>query len=373
MTPTLKKVLAFGMALTMTASAAVPTFAQQSNVSLIAEGVRQINKTVNEAVNFKYQEATGYWSKHLSRDGQTAYNLLLNGIANMEKKISIPEIKLSDQKEILQDIQWEHPELFYFTINKSIFSTVKANEGNYCTVQPAYDSNAKTEIQQVNAAIDKFLKNAPVNGTDYEKELYTHDYLIKHVEYASGKNNLYYSLVQGKGNCMGYSFAMKLLLNKLKVGGRVMHGSATNSRDAQHMWNVVILDGKEYMTDVTWDDTKRDAPYYAFMNLSKDEMSKTHTPTNKREWDYCTNTDQDYYKKNKLYFKSYNELVNALPRIAKGKKTFTFKMPSDAAAEDAYKRLWNSNGTGPLNRYTNTCGKSANAKNGVITVLMTAE
>ncbi|MEE1353000.1 MAG: arylamine N-acetyltransferase [Acutalibacteraceae bacterium] len=155
---------------------------------------------------------------------------------------------------------------------------------------------------------------------------------------------MYNSLVEHKGSCMGYSLAMQYLLNKLGVTCRVQTGVATNPKGNKedHMWNIVTLNGKEYLVDVTWDDVLVNGYNYApyrYFNVTKDMMSETHTPKNASEWSKCTNTDQDWYRKNGFYFNSWDEVMKAMPTmIAKqgGDKgnPVSFRLPSTKMANE---------------------------------------
>ncbi len=361
----MKKVLAMVMALAVLMTAAMPVFAKSAAQVAAETGAKTIVKGISDSINFKPRKATGYWSKNLSTNGQTAYVLIKEGIEKGEKSIKMPKISAADQKEIQQDLYWENPELFYVKIKgTNTFKTVSAAEGDYCTYTPVYVDNYKQKISQVNSKISSILAGAPKNGSDYDKELYVHDYIIDHVEYQTGKNTIYDSLIEGKGNCMGYSFAMTVLLNKLGVETRVMHGGTTSARDKEHMWNIVKLNGKEYVTDATWDDNGGNRVRYAYFNVPASEISRDHFPDNAKEWANCTSTDQDYYRKNGLYFNSYDELAAKLPTLAKNKE-FSFKMKSSDDAKAAYEKIVSTNA---LN-YVGSIGRKG-PFNGAITIIL---
>lgn len=108
---------------------------------------------------------------------------------------------------------------------------------------------------------------------DYEKELAIHDYIINHTDYDSAAASYneahkaemekgiipidvassymsYGVLCLGKGVCEGYSYAACKLLNMVGIKTKVVPGTAGKP----HMWDMVLLDGKYYHLDLTFDD-----------------------------------------------------------------------------------------------------------------------
>ncbi len=97
-------------------------------------------------------------------------------------------------------------------------------------------------------------------NSDYETVKNVHDYLIDHFEYdhrTSFENHTDIDgFRDGKMVCSGYSLAAYYLLNEAGVKTRVVTGSGNEelSDTMDHMWNVVLVDGKWYNLDITWDD-----------------------------------------------------------------------------------------------------------------------
>lgn len=102
-----------------------------------------------------------------------------------------------------------------------------------------------------------------------------HGYLAENCMYDDALSDVSYTaygaLINGKAVCQGYSAAFNVLCKKADVK------SASASND-EHMWNVVLADGKLYHYDVTYDDgadgvldTYKGIPEYAFV---PDDMHK---------------------------------------------------------------------------------------------------
>ena len=95
--------------------------------------------------------------------------------------------------------------------------------------------------------------------SELEKAIALHEYLVVNCEY--DKENLdagtipdtsysaYGVLVNRIAVCNGYALAYKYLLNQVGIECYMVTSDSMN-----HAWNMVVLDGKYYQVDVTWDD-----------------------------------------------------------------------------------------------------------------------
>lgn len=151
---------------------------------------------------------------------------------------------------------------------------------------------ARDELEQ---AVQGVLANAP-EGSDYDRELYVHDYLIENCVYddeavelhksdkvRANEQNAYGALVEQRAVCEGYTRAFQLLCERLNVTCWVIQGQAKDFGDegnVNHIWNCVQLDGDWYHVDVTWDDYEDAAAStdcYYYFNLTTAEIEKDHT------------------------------------------------------------------------------------------------
>lgn len=153
-------------------------------------------------------------------------------------------------------------------------------------ITPEYYTNADEE-----AVVDELVEEAILNSgldensTDYEKILWTHNFICDTVSYdtvhkhtpGSGhiQSTAYSALYYHTALCQGYAVLCYRLLKELGVDNRIVTGTATVSGEQQrHAWNIVKLDGSYYNLDVTMDDV--DSAYDYF--LKTDEIfDKNHT------------------------------------------------------------------------------------------------
>lgn len=221
----------------------------------------------------------------------------------------------------------DHPELFYIDLLKITISVGKSN-GNYVGYLNSgreanlYYSNGFNTPEKVADAISKF--NARVNEivdiiNDLEAtDTYTardaylakevNKYLAEHIDYdydaldnkddpdyTAGTyiNTAYGGLVDGYAVCGGYSFAYKVIMDKLDIPCLNVKGY-TNNKDqngknfntgVSHMWNYVWLEtpasaqpkgraaaskGEWYSVDVTWDHSATNKYRFALLNSNTD-------------------------------------------------------------------------------------------------------
>lgn len=235
-----------------------------------------------------------------SKRDKAAKQAIVQGILQQKRSFTVPN---SDTitSTLLRDVMEEHPKLNLYA--NPVFQNVKESPDGSKTVYPHY-------LPELIQASQQFLRTAPWTGSDYQKELWVHDRLIQHITYTKGKKSIAEALLQGKCDCMGYSRTTAALLDALGVSCAVMDGDTTNKGNPAHEWNRVVIDGKPYLLDVTWDDMgDGKAPIHRYFNVSKDQMKEDHSPWAKfqKDWDTCCYTDQNYYQKNQLLCSSFWE------------------------------------------------------------------
>ena len=120
-----------------------------------------------------------------------------------------------------------------------ISTNIQVSDPNYPNVR----SIVQSAVAQCNNATD---------GSDYQKALWLHDWLLTQLEY---DNTLKWSsaesaLTRGLGTCQAYESAYSMLLSTAGIEN-------TETRDTYdgHTWNAMKLDGEWYQVDCTWDDS----------------------------------------------------------------------------------------------------------------------
>ena len=243
----------------------------------------------------------------------TVYLKIYDRLLEMAENFTVGKVSLPTNQKVTHDEAWlvtaafysDYPELFWarpsFWYNKNtmLCSEIQLNYNSH-----AYNLN--TELPLFLETAETILASMP-NGSDYEKELYLHDALIKKVTYTYSKleeQNGYTTLVEGKGVCAGYAFALQYLLMRAGIQSYYVVGYAGEN----HAWNLAKIDGEWYYVDATWDDPLTGSgsdsaysPFHTYFNLSAEMMAEDHTlsgqPYNVPLED-CTATDAFYHNVN---------------------------------------------------------------------------
>ena len=260
-----------------------------SNLSIIQGGSSE-NLQSSQEIKNSNTDINKYFYDQLYGNQKIIYDKLLENKENL--KFGNYKIEFSDtfsntlsndgaDKQLGQDYQTaieafmhDNPELFYIDVNKmllNIETTTKFLRTKYNVyISPAsgetYLSDDFENVDQIKIAINQIesVKNNLINsltGTDYDKIMKIHDFLVDNIEYdstyqATGTYGVYGALIGKKCVCEGYAKALKYLANQAGIKCEIMQGTATNSsgKTESHAWNCVKIDGIWYEIDATWDD-----------------------------------------------------------------------------------------------------------------------
>lgn len=242
----------------------------------------------------------------------TVYLKIYDRLLEMAENFTVDKVSLPTNQKVTHDEAWlvtaafysDYPELFWarpsFWYNKNtmLCSEIQLNYNSH-----AYNLN--TELPLFLETAETILAGMPT-GSDYEKELYLHDMLIRSTTYTYScidEQNGYTALVEGKGVCAGYAFALQYLLMRAGIQSYYVVGDS----GGDHAWNMVKIDGKWYYVDATWDDPLYNgsddpySPYYSYFNITTNKLKEDHTPSGTPynvPLENCTATAANYYTVN---------------------------------------------------------------------------
>lgn len=145
-----------------------------------------------------------------------------------------------------------------------------------------------TTLNEIKAQRDSIINR--INGTDYNKILQIHDWIVDNLEYEKNVTNnnvynLYGALIEKSAVCEGYAEALKYILDEAGIPCVLVSGTATNSEGTteRHEWNYVQLYGKWYAVDSTWDDPiikgmgyVSNSVKHRYFLAGSNEMNKNH-------------------------------------------------------------------------------------------------
>lgn len=117
-----------------------------------------------------------------------------------------------------------------------------------------YIQVSSSDYPSVNSLIQSAVTqcNNDTDGSDYQKALWLHDWLLNQLEY---DNTLKWSsaesaLTRRLGTCQAYERAYAQLLSAAGI-----ENAETRDTYDGHTWNAMKLDGEWYQVDCTWDDS----------------------------------------------------------------------------------------------------------------------
>ncbi|MBQ3182601.1 MAG: hypothetical protein IJB24_06785 [Clostridia bacterium] len=250
----------------------------------------------------------------LNHKGQLLYNSITAAAEELSEESEVLRYSydMEEFQKIIGCIRGDRPELFYIDYDNLVL----------------YHSNHRTKvgmvyldkvdaipgmIEEYNSAIERAMEFVLPSMTDYEKEIAINDWLLDNCCYALGERNAlsstsYGALVRGQAYCDGYAYAAKQLLNKAYIDALVVYGEADG---AEHVWNMVEIEGQYYHLDVMWNDADIGSDsklrFHGYFNLSDDMIKLDHSYENDGIIPYAV-TDGSYYKETGCYAATGAEL-----------------------------------------------------------------
>ena len=245
-------------------------------------------------------------------------DVIYAGLKNWDETIDVSEFELpvEDGYACFRSVLDAHLELFY--VQSTSFSY---GDGIMFELHPFYDTTyTKSSVTTFNNLCASVIAGMP-NGTDPEKLLYLHDWLVTHCEYDLTYNNVtaYNAMVDGRAVCDGYAKAYKHLCDLAGLDCEYVSSEVNN-----HAWNMVMLNvgglgPAYYYIDCTWDDPTNGSGLTAEMNCDhtfflqcKEECMEKHKGS---DWlngageNIYNNPTTEYFRFGNGWWKSLNRPV----------------------------------------------------------------
>lgn len=288
-----------------------------------------------EEAFFLSEEAYEYARMNLNETEQIWYCEIRQhlGSYGRETKLDRKGLKAGleekDVDRIFQCVLNDHPELF-FVEGYSYTKFTRGDETISIQFSGTYSIDEETAMQrktEIEAAAAEILQGIGENADEYTKVKYVYDTVIHRTDYdisSPDNQNIYSVLVNRRSVCQGYAKAAQYLLNRLGVECTLVLGTVETGEG--HAWNLVKVDGSFYYLDATWgdasyrmDDSGGQGQYampeinYDYLNVTTDELLKTHTIGNCVPMPACVSLEANYYYREGALFTSYDrEQMQAL-------------------------------------------------------------
>lgn len=185
------------------------------------------------------------------KDNSTLINKLRKAFDNHEKSLKIENIKLDPDEmgmvfyEALADKKYFYVKNYSYYLDKNNKYVTEINIKYLLS-----SSKADSSRDNFYKCINNYVSEIDASWTDLQKITYVHDKLIINSDYRAEKDADYtaYGLLTNKiGCCTAYSTAFAMIMKEIGI-------KTSFAVTSDHMWNLVMLNGKWYNVDCTYDD-----------------------------------------------------------------------------------------------------------------------
>ncbi len=256
---------------------------------------------------------------------------------------STDEITFSDVRAAYFAVQKDRPDLFYmphgYLVNSSDRKiSINLTEGG----APGYiysDEQIKEMTPLINKRINEIIDSVTKVGMrEDEIALALHDWVCSNASYhyeAVNDPEAYpeawsaASVLVGDGLavCEGLSRAYQYLLYRCGINSTLISGIAAGGG---HMWNISLISGQWYESDITWDLASANGISHLFYNQTTAVMNGSHTRADDINSDgsapatgsfnysapTASSLDLNYFRRNGLHFEDKDDIAARFPKIA---------------------------------------------------------
>jgi len=198
--------------------------------------------------------------------------IVVSNTKELEKRYNLDRLK-DDEKVIVQG---------------GLAGKTKYNEKRY-ELRTTYTVR---QIKQIIGQMKLIEGSIPSSWNEIQKAKYIYEVLGKRIEY--NHNKAEYSsqqssnltiLLSGKGICAGYSLLYKEMMDRQGIQCDYIRGESGKD---MHAWNVLTINGKSFLVDLTWDANKmhKGSQQLQFFGVDR-EFESNHIPdSDERKYNY---------------------------------------------------------------------------------------
>lgn len=269
----------------------VKSIAKKGETEISYEDVEKPNLSMREetiapenvATSFSYYAQLDDYAKIIYTELEKNLENMKSGTYNVDFGTTFDDLLHTENgEEVLNQsfqlainaLNFDNPELFFIDISKLFLLTkistrlwtttytveIGTNNGrNYWNETFTSEEQIEDAILAIEAQkreIEKYARGSAENQIKV-----VHDSLVELLEYDSTISedniyNIYGALINRSTVCEGYARAFKAMMDDLNIPCLIACGIGQNSsgQTESHAWNYVMIDGKWYAIDVTWDD-----------------------------------------------------------------------------------------------------------------------
>ena len=260
-----------------------------------------------------------YVYQTLSAKRQHTYDQMLAALMNMRDSVRLTTRDPEEVQTCYEAICADYGEIFWVqNCSTRVVSIFGYPMMLYFDVNYTFTPEQVQDFQaQMQPKIDEYMAGLAGCDNDYEKTEFLYKKLISEVGYdldAENNQNILSVFLGGQTVCQGYACAVQYLLEQAGIQCAIVTGTA---RGEAHAWNLVRLDGDYYYLDVTWgnasyrastqpEDAAFEGVNFAYLNLTSEELMRTHEPAVHYELPVCESTQDSYFVRHGLYFEHWD-------------------------------------------------------------------
>lgn len=264
------------------------------------------------------EDDTYFYYNNLNDNDKEIYKTMYVSFMNFEETFYLDTTE-NALKEIFVAVLYDNPHIFWVKNNYSYTEYEKAIM--FCPEYRHTVDQANEITNQLNDKIDEIISEVEFLPSEYEKELFIHDFVCENTEYdlnvEAFTDTAYEAILNGKAICEGYARAIQILLNAVDIDNYLIVGNAiSNGKSEPHMWNVVNIDNFNYHLDATWNDsTDEDRITYFYFNVTDEYIMGDHMDLNIINND-CIHNGANYFVMENAYVSDYDGFNEHIKRSA---------------------------------------------------------
>lgn len=181
----------------------------------------------------------------LTAHEREAVDRIYDGLIRFDETVYVGYTTEAEWEHIWHVLFFDSPELFHI-------STFAHTNDTYYAYYRMDQNTYRQKCDAIHSTVEGLKRQLPSSGDDFQKELILYRYVTDNCEYLmdNDDDHTWYAdacLYHGRAQCSGYARGIALLFRccGLKT---LITGSDT------HAWNIVLVNGKWYNCDATWDD-----------------------------------------------------------------------------------------------------------------------
>lgn len=288
-----------------------------------------------------------YYYNQINDVEKEYYDILLEASKEYKNNFS-SSLKYDDESfaRALYAFSYDYPLYYWWRNGYKVSYTDSGFEVISIDEQKDFEENVNKLVEIKN----NILKECVVEN-NYQTIKNIHDYLINNIDYDSNNklcHNIVGALIEKKAVCDGYALSFKYLLNEAGFNCNAIEGNAIDVTEIiEHAWNIVELNNKWYLCDLTWDDPASEEDngvpiLYNYFMISDEQMYSDHFLVEGYTYPECRDDSLSYINMPGFYMKEYDEdkIDELLIKwIKQGYKDFYFKFTDYEKGIDAHNYL----------------------------------